>query len=62
MEKITTYTARDTWTILGLEMGIGIRKISSGLGHSSVEITEKNYSQMIQNKILDEINEMITKA
>lgn len=61
-KKITTYTPRDTWTNLGLEMGIDIRKISSGLGHSSVEITEKHYSQMIQNKILDEINEMITKA
>ncbi|MEQ8881613.1 MAG: tyrosine-type recombinase/integrase [Cyclobacteriaceae bacterium] len=59
-KNITTYTARDTWTNIGLEMGIDIRKISSGLGHSSVEITEKHYSQMIQEKILDEINEKIT--
>lgn len=59
-KNITTYTARDTWTNIGLEMGIDIRKISSGLGHSSVEITEKHYSQMIQEKILDEINARIT--
>ena len=59
-KNITTYTARDTWTNIGLEMGIDIRKISSGLGHSSVELTEKHYSQMIQEKILDEINERIT--
>lgn len=59
-KNITTYTARDTWINIGLEMGIDIRKISSGLGHSSVEITEKHYSQMIQEKILDEINAQIT--
>lgn len=61
-KNITTYAARDTWTNLGLEMGIDIRKISSGLGHSSVEITEKHYSQSIQEKILDEINAQITKS
>ena len=61
-KNLSTYTPRDTWTNLGLKMGIDIRKISSGLGHSSVEITEKHYSQMIQEKILDEINAQITKA
>lgn len=59
-KNITTYTARDTWTNIGLEMGIDIRKIFSGLGHSSVQVTEKHYSQMIQEKILDEINARIT--
>lgn len=59
-KKITTYTARDTWTNIGLNMGIDIRKISSGLGHSSVQITEKHYSQTIQAKLLDEINKQIT--
>jgi integrase len=59
---LSTYTPRDTLKNLGLKMGIDIRKISSGLGHSSVEITEKHYSQMIQEKILDEINAQITKA
>ncbi|MEO9803413.1 MAG: phage integrase SAM-like domain-containing protein [Reichenbachiella sp.] len=61
-KNLSTYTPRDTWTNIGLKMGIDIRKISSGLGHSSVEITEKHYSQMIQEKILDEINEQITGA
>ncbi len=59
-KNITTYTARDTWTNLGLQMGIDIRKISSGLGHSNVSATEKHYSQQIQEKILDEINVRIT--
>lgn len=61
-KNLSTYTARDTWTNIGLAMGIDIRKISSGLGHSSVEITEKHYSQMIQEKILDEINAQITDS
>ncbi len=61
-KNLSTYTPRDTWTNLGLKMGIDIRKISSGLGHSSVEITEKHYSQIIQEKILDEINAQITKS
>ncbi|OEK03270.1 hypothetical protein BFP97_17830 [Roseivirga sp. 4D4] len=61
-KNLSTYTPRDTWTNLGLQMGIDIRKISSGLGHSSVEITEKHYSQLIQEKILDEINAQITKG
>ena len=61
-KNLSTYTPRDTWTNLGLQMGIDIRKISSGLGHSSVEVTQKHYSQIIQEKILDEINEKITKS
>jgi len=59
-KNVTTYTARDTWTNLGLEMGIDIRKISSGLGHASVKTTEKHYSQTVQERILDEINSQIT--
>lgn len=59
-KNLSTYTPRDTWTNIGLKMGIDIRKISSGLGHSSVEVTEKHYSQIIQEKILDEINAQIT--
>ncbi len=61
-KNITTYAARDTWTNIGLGMGIDIRKISSGLGHSSVHVTEKHYSQRIQEKILDEINDQITSS
>ena len=41
-KNVSSYTPRDTWTNLGLQMGIDILKISSGLGHSSVEITEKH--------------------
>ena len=58
-KKITTYTMRDTWTNIGLDLGIDIRKISSGLGHSSIQVTEKHYAQGIQAKILDEINAKI---
>ena len=58
-KHVTTYTARDTWTNLGLEMGIDIRQISSGLGHSSVKTTEKHYSSSIQARLLDEINGQI---
>ena len=47
-KNLYSYTPRDTWTNLGLMMGIDIRKISSGLGHSFVEVTQKHYSQMIQ--------------
>ncbi|WP_024768456.1 tyrosine-type recombinase/integrase [Aquimarina macrocephali] len=60
-KKITTYTIRDTWTNIGLDLGIDIRKISSGLGHSGVHVTEKHYAQKIQTQILDEINAKITK-
>ncbi len=59
-KKITTYTLRDTWTNIGLDMGIDIRKISSGLGHSSVQVTEKHYGKSVSEKILDEINAKIT--
>lgn len=59
-KKVSSYTARDTWTNIGLKMGIDLRKISAGLGHSTIEITEKNYAQSIQEKILDEINAQIT--
>ena len=61
-KKITTYTLRDTWTNIGLDMGIDIRKISSGLGHSSVQVTEKHYGKSVTEKILDEINAKITKV
>ncbi|WP_036381599.1 phage integrase SAM-like domain-containing protein [Muricauda sp. MAR_2010_75] len=61
-KKITTYTLRDTWTNIGLDMGIDIRKISSGLGHSSVQVTEKHYGKSVSEKILDEINAKITKV
>ena len=60
--KITTYTLRDTWTNIGLDMGIDIRKISSGLGHSSVQVTEKHYGKSVSEKILDEINAKITQV
>ena len=61
-KKITTYTLRDTWTNIGLDMGIDIRKISSGLGHSSVQVTEKHYGKSVTTKILDEINAKITQV
>lgn len=61
-KKTTTYTLRDTWTNIGLDMRIDIRKISSRLGHSSVQVTEKHYGQSVSEKILDEINAKITKA
>ena len=61
-KKITTYTLRDTWTNIGLDMGIDIRKISSGLGHSSVQVTEKHYGKSVSEKILDEINAKITNV
>lgn len=61
-KRITTYTLRDTWTNIGLDMGIDIRKISSGLGHSSVQVTEKHYGKSVTEKILDEINAKITGA
>lgn len=61
-KKITTYTLRDTWTNIGLDLGIDIRKISSGLGHSSVQVTEKHYGKSVSEKILDEINAKITNA
>ncbi len=59
-KNITTYTARDIWTNIGLSMGIDIRKISKGLGHSRVEVTEKHYEQSMQFKLLDEMNAWIT--
>ncbi len=61
-KKITTYTLRDTWTNIGLDLGIDIRKISSGLGHSSVQVTEKHYGKSVSEKILDEINAKITEV
>lgn len=61
-KKITSYTLRDTWTNIGLDMGIDIRKISSGLGHSSVQVTEKHYGRSVSEKILDEINAKITQV
>lgn len=59
-KKVTSYTPRDSWTNIGLDMGIDIRQISSGLGHSSVSVTDKHYGKAILEKILDEVNEKIT--
>lgn len=59
-KNITTYTPRDTWTNMGLSMGIDIRKISKGLGHARVETTEKHYEQNMQFNLLDEMNAWIT--
>lgn len=59
-KNITTYTARDTWTNMGLDMGIDIRQISKGLGHAKVETTEKHYEAGIQYRLLDEMNSIIT--
>ena len=59
-KNITTYTARDTWTNMGLGMGIDIRKIQKCLGHASVQTTEKHYQKNLQFKFLDEINALIT--
>jgi|TARA_R100000789_G_scaffold87277_1_gene83698 hypothetical protein len=42
--------------------GIDIRKISSGLGHSTVQVTEKHYGKSVSEKILDEIKAKITKV
>jgi integrase len=61
-KKITSYTMRDTWTNIGLDLGVDIRNISSGLGHSSVQVTEKHYGKEVSAKILDEINAKITKT
>jgi len=61
-KDVTSYSARDTWTNVGLELGIDIRKISAGLGHSSIEVTNKHYGASIQEKILDEINLRITAS
>lgn len=59
-KKITSYTPRDTWTNIGLDMGIDIRDISSGLGHSSIEVTDKHYGQSVKQKVLEKINSRIT--
>ncbi len=61
-KNMTSYTACDTWSNIGLDMGIDIRKISAGLGHSSVEVTENSYSAKIQERILDDINAIITNS
>lgn len=55
-KTITSYSARDTWTNIGLDMGIDIRQISSALGHSSVSVTDKHYGKVILEKILDDVN------
>jgi len=50
---------RDTWTNISLDLGIDIRKISSSLGHSSIQVTEKHYAKSIHAKILDDISARI---
>lgn len=59
-KKISSYTARDTWSNIGLNLGIDIRNISSGLGHSSVDVTDKHYGQTVKQKVLEKINSDIT--
>lgn len=58
-KTITSYSARDTWTNIGLDMGIDIRQISSALGHSSVSVTDKHYGKVIIEKLLDEVNSKV---
>jgi integrase len=58
-KSITSYSARDTWTNIGLDMGIDIRQISSALGHSSVSVTDKHYGKVILEKILDDVNNKV---
>ncbi|MEQ9300452.1 MAG: tyrosine-type recombinase/integrase [Cyclobacteriaceae bacterium] len=60
-KNITTYTARDTWSNTALDMGIDIRQVSAGLGHSTVEVTQKSYAAKLQEQVLDSINARVTK-
>ncbi|MDW3191252.1 MAG: tyrosine-type recombinase/integrase [Cytophagales bacterium] len=60
-KNITTYTARDTWANLALEMGVDIRSVQKGLGHTTVETTEKHYEKkQKQFSLLDEVNSWVT--
>ncbi|TRX61458.1 tyrosine-type recombinase/integrase [Fulvivirga sp. M361] len=61
-KRVRSYSFRDTWMNIGLQLGIDIRKLSKGLGHSSVQVTEKHYAGLIQQNLFDEINSKITKA
>ena len=54
-KKITSYTMRDTWTNIGLDLGVDLRSISSGLGHSDVQTTQKHYAQRVRKETLDKI-------
>lgn len=61
-KRVRSYSFRDTWMNIGLQLGIDIRKLSKGLGHSSVQVTEKHYAALIQQTLFDEINAKITEA
>lgn len=59
-KNMTSYTARDTWSNIALDMGIDIRQVSAGLGHSTIEVTQKSYAAKLQEQVLDDINGVIT--
>ena len=58
-KNITSYTPRDTWTAMGSEIGIDLRLLSKGFGHSSMDTTDKHYAPQLNGKILDEVNSRI---
>lgn len=60
-KKFTTYTARDTWTNIGLSNGVDLRTISAGLGHSSVQVTERHYGKLVEADVLNKVNAKITR-
>lgn len=60
--KITSYTIRDSWANIGLDLGVDIRNISAGLGHSSINTTEKHYAQKVKEARMNAANKKITGA
>jgi integrase len=60
IKKGSSYTIRDTWTNIGLERGVNIRAMSSGLGHEDIRTMDKHYSQKVSTKALDKANAKIT--
>ncbi|MBT1689883.1 tyrosine-type recombinase/integrase [Dawidia soli] len=56
----SSYTVRDTWTDVGLERGVNIRAMSSGLGHEDIRTIDKHYTRKLNNKALDKANAKIT--
>jgi hypothetical protein len=60
IKKGSSYTVRDTWTNIGLERGVDIRAMSSGLGHEDIRTIDRHYSKKVASEALDKANAKIT--
>ncbi|MCI5057835.1 MAG: site-specific integrase, partial [Flavobacteriales bacterium] len=58
-KSFTTYVMRHAWATQALNLGVDVVKIKDGLGHESLETTQR-YLEEFDDAVIDDLNDMIT--